>query len=622
MKTTHELYKYALALLLAVMGGVNVWGQNYRNVHVGHKAGMWYDDNYQRTYTRIDSDDVPDTFDEANRMIEHNGHSYQNTHTYEVDIYVNSNTRVNLSLPSQQNNNGDNNSLEYYQRWYNYDTDDDITYGSITPINDAGTVVSNRGVQFANGLLGGTYFNRTPLWRVRYNVPTDFSGITIACDASRYRDLINNRYRFTEPTLSNRNIFRIRPASEIKEAIQTATEAGRYYEEYEIHLPATRISSKAEVAALRMAARNYFKPGDNETNAPALICEADDVQLSDFNGNPNTGIYSISGDDRVIFYTYSNKGDGDVAYIYVKNGNYNVAKYTLIFEDNTHGLTQSAVEAIEREGSENPLYYRTNDFLENNYINLSTMDFDYTTTTSGLQDKRYYPYPIDWTYSSYGFYANDDLVQGYGNVPEWGEYAITNYFYSSAGGGTELPGSDYHLFVDASDKPGTIVKVPVRGNQLCAGAMLYVTAWVKNQAWGANYSEASLVFVLIGVKDGVETEIYRHATGQVPKTNGNVGDWHQIYFTYPNGNEVYDTYLLQLDNNCANSTGGDMCIDDIRIYMNPLHVEGRTVTPICKDDVAATIQLRLDYELMIGRVGLEDATNNNNVQIESTTAHY
>ena len=95
-------------------------------IRVVHKRGMWYDDDYQRDYPRRDGGNMPDTFDEDDEaggeqgMISYNGISYQNTHVYEADIYVNDGSSVKLSLPSQINNDGDNNSLKYYQRWYDY----------------------------------------------------------------------------------------------------------------------------------------------------------------------------------------------------------------------------------------------------------------------------------------------------------------------------------------------------------------------------------------------------------------------------------------------------------------------------------------------------------------------
>ena len=602
-------------------------------IRVVHKRGMWYDDDYQRDFPRRDGGNMPDTFDEDEEageeqgMISHNGILYQNTHVYEADIYVNANSSVRLSLPSQINNDGDNNSLEYYQRWYDYNTDGKIETGSITPINQYGNAQNNRAVEYVNGLMGGSRLNNTPVWRVRYDVPSDFDSVTIACDASRYTDISwNSEGNLVEPTLSNRNIFRIKNAEEIKREIQEETQAGEYYEEYEIHFPARRISNKPEVVALRMAARNYFKPEDYGANAAVLdITSEGGVTLStrQLGGDNHINGVGDAADARVIEFTYNDKLDGERAYIYVKNGNYNVARFALVFDINTEGLTQTQVENIESNQS-HALYKRTNAFMEANYINLSTMNFDYTTVTEGLQDRDYYPYPMDWAYSSYGFYANDDnQIKGDYGFPEWGEYAIMSSFNSLSGGGEPLQGSRYHLFVDASDKPGTIMKMEVEGERLCPSAMLYVTAWIKNQAWGGGHSEASLIFVLKGVdENGEEAVIFRHATGQIPKQSesSNIGDWHQIYFSYPNGDKVYSKYILQLDNNCTNSTGGDICLDDIRFYMNPLEVEGQTVVPVCSDDVLATIQLRLNYEQMLGRVGLENT--NNSEKVEATIAYY
>ena len=42
MKTTHELYKYALAVLLALAGGANVWGQRTGNQYTDAGSGGDY----------------------------------------------------------------------------------------------------------------------------------------------------------------------------------------------------------------------------------------------------------------------------------------------------------------------------------------------------------------------------------------------------------------------------------------------------------------------------------------------------------------------------------------------------------------------------------------------------
>lgn len=619
MKITN-IYKTTAALIFLMEAALwpvaEAWGQTT----ITHKTagGLWYTNFYQNKYPRTEFEDPldprNDTFDDSDegKTITVNGHVYQKTHTYEMTMYVNSGQDVYLALPSQINGNGDNNSLTYYQRWYDFDQDALITTGSIVPVNQYGYVQNNRGSNYSNGLMGGKFLgnDKTPIWRVRYTAPNNFSSIRIACDASRYTDIgqIQKRRR-EEPTLSNRAIFTVKNASEIKNALPSSS-SDQYYEEYEIHFPTKRISSNTpEQVTLSMDARNYFKWGDDGANAAALSISV--------NGKIQLDISSISGEDRVIPFTYTERQDGEEATIMVRNGNYNVARFRLIFDANTHGLTQSKITDAEKIPAE-----RTNTYMINHgYANLNTMNFDYKNV-SNIQNKELFPYPINWEYSSYAFYGNDNHNAGADDyTPEWGEYSITNYFDGYSGGGSELPGSTYHLFVDASDKPGTIAKIPFRA-PLCAGATMYVTAWIKNQAWYETNADASLIFVLKGVNaDGTEDVIYRHASGQIPKRRGtNIGDWHQIYFSYVNGSKRYETYLLQLDNNCANSTGGDMCIDDIRVYMNPLGISGQTVEPVCQDDAMAKIRLSLNYELMLKRIGLEDETDKG--KATATKAYY
>lgn len=645
MKRNYGIIRKVAAAVcaLGMMTGT-AWGQ-YSDYRIKHKAGQWYDTgrgSYQSTYPRTERDpnnpyaEGMDTFDDTGGL---DNKGYQKTHEYIEYIYTNPDRTITFWMPSQESTAG-NNAFNYktYQRWYNYETDENVNNLS---------AVGATGYRFSNGLVGGNFISnggRNPysdnfnaqVWKVQYQVPLNFEEIQIACDASRYGDaeLESSNYggTLTEPTLSTRCIFIIRNAGEIKQEIANKTREGKYLEEYEIHYPTERLNAYTpEVVALSMNARNYFVERDYGANAGELTVTAEgNIDINIDRNNPDRwNRVTLSGEERIIFFNYTTRSDGERATITVKNGNYNVARFTIIFDDNTKGLTESEVEKIERigENENNPSYTRTNDFFERNYINLNTMDFEYVQTTSGLYGKDYYPYPINWGYNTYGFFANqDNRADRNPDLPQSAEYAIMQGFSESNNSdedipwGQELDGSDYHLYVDASDKPGTIAKVPFR-QPLCAGAMMYVTAWIKNQGWGGSGTDdAGLVFILKGVKGGVEQEIYRHASGQIPRVSTRTSYWHQIYFSYPNGNTIYDSYLLQIDNNCASSRGGDIALDDIRIYMNPLSVNAYTTEPVCKDDVMAKVRLELHYDLLLGRVGLTNETSSEN--IKSTTAYY
>ena len=107
----------------------------------------------------------------------------------------------------------------------------------------------------------------------------------------------------------------------------------------------------------------------------------------------------------------------------------------------------------------------------------------------------YYPYPLEWGYSSYAFFdvslktdfdGSTSNNSNYGNQPfvEWGSYAITNSYvgYNDmvnlkgstpdpylGGRGEEGDKSEYFLYVDAADLTGSIVTLPFAVN-LCRGS--------------------------------------------------------------------------------------------------------------------------------------------------------
>ena len=441
----------------------------------------------------------------------------------------------------------------------------------------------------------------------------------VACDQSNYTDvtLPTDGTTMYEPTLSQRAIFEIHNASEIKATLADCT-GDKYYENYTIHFPTVRISNNTvEQVALNMPAQNYFCSGENGDAAGALsynIEYPENQSNQDFLGRGNgynagggsTGTkYNITGDDRIVPFTYEDEktiNDGDIAYINVTKQvggtTYNIAQFTLIFDENTEGLTKSVIDRLQ---SNDARYFRTNDYMEaQGYELLTKMNLDYENIEVN-RNTDYFPYPMDWTYSSYGFYTKDGVKHSAN--PQWGEYAITKSLVWGTDDGTAPLNPDgYHLFVDANERPGTICTLPFR-ERLCPGAMLYVTMWISSRNNDTNQCDASVIFVLKGVNaDGTQDIIYRKASGQIPYR---AGEWHQLYFTYPSGENSYEQYVLQIENNCANTRGADFCIDDIRVYMNPLDVEGHTVEPVCSSDAEAQVELSLDYDLLLNRLGME-----------------
>lgn len=341
-----------------------------------------------------------------------------------------------------------------------------------------------------------------------------------------------------------------------------------------------------------------------------------------------------------------------------------VARYNLTFKEESRLLTQTQVSQENAKG--NSAYeYRMPDYLKENYELLTELNFDFDDAVAekyGLS--QCYPFPLGWNSSTYGFYdggvEEGDFTGPTGShCPEWGYYGIlnsyvecrdkdgsnwgwTDYTYNAPDDADPIRynskgnQSTYHLYADVSDRPGVIARLPF-DRKLCPGTELFVTAWVKCARGDDSANNAAALFSIMGVKDrGVGTSstkdytpIYRYQTGQIPATyrndgglagkipgfeerNGTTGgnnDWLQVYFSFINTNsDDYDSYILQIDNNSASTNGGDIYIDDIRVYVMSPNAKVTQLEATCTNDRTLT-NIELDWEQLLSRLGYNETTN-------------
>ena len=657
MKRQNIYKQIALSLLLLVGMAGTAWGQEeenkktYNNVTITHKksGGIWYSETYKRTHSRSESGTaadewLKDTFDEkGDTTLTANGSTIiiQKTHEYRDTIYMFAEETRELILPDIMvpSSGTTHLSLYNYQRWYDYTTDG--TSGNISIVNEDNSR-GGCGYKFANGLVGGTFLmDPQPtsypydngIYRVNFTMPSSPSsdGYIIACDASNYTDVTKptstaEGTEMEEPTLSQRAIFVILPASVIQGKLKTDA----WFQDDTIHFPTKSVGKTDEQVALAMAARNYRTSENDDSGLNCSITypetgNKDFLTLSDDSKN-------ISGNTRKISFTYkdndSGPQDGDIAYIEVTKETgesaYKIARFTLIFDDNTEALTQEEVKEAEANKGDSELYFRTNAYLDSAYTLLTKLDLDYTNVSSS-DNSKFYPYPMNWEFGSYAFYtkASGSGVK-YTDNPQWGEYAITSTFPFAEGNPTLLPDSKYHLYVDANEYPGTICTVPFR-EELCPGASLYVTYWMMSTANNKVQCDASVIFVLKGIEeDGTKTVIHRQASGQIPYNraittipsgNNQIYEgaplWNQLYFTFVNGvgDKKFVSYELEMQSNNANTNGADCIIDDIRVYMqNPTaHVEQQKLT--CGE--STRLRMDLNWDQLLKRLGLQETTKSN-----------
>lgn len=512
----------------------------------------------------------------------------------------------------------------------------------------------------------------------------------VACDLSGYTDFSSTndtpdgngdetvkdffvKNDYYEPTLTHRVIYYL-VGVESNRTLPSEPEV------YEIDFPAYTLPNRSnELVALPMDARSYYAG----TNANSLT-----VSIS----NNTAGIYLLSGnaenlvnstsadsiyldgDDRSIFFRMPNQEGSDKSR-YVNNLTSNptatinvkvagtgttVLQFKLNFRNESRLLTQTMVERLDQQqdlkgttwGS---LRARTPDSLSRANILLTELNFDYETSIATGTGSRFYPYPLAWESNSYGFYdgtAGNGFIGGGAKnyyYPEYGSYSLlrskngyveTDSNWGWRGGfvpasvpdsllkNSDGNSSTYHLFVDASDRPGLIARLPFE-EDLCSGSVLYVSAWVKTARWNNTSANAAVLFTIMGVdKDGNYTPIYRHQTGQIPATYGRMNEfglshpgsdkneWMQTYFSFVNSNDqTFDHYVLQIDNNSPSTQGGDIYIDDIRVYISRPMAEVKQLEMACTDE-RTRMYLKIDWDRFCRRAGnVPEGTGTGNLGI-------
>lgn len=373
------------------------------------------------------------------------------------------------------------------------------------------------------------------------------------------------------------------------------------------------------------------------------VTNADDKKSSYRNYQQSESL-TISGENRVIQFAYPTTNDNGTQSVLNNNSTatilvtktvggttYNIARYKLRFVADTRLLTQTQLSEIENGTikDETMKYYqfRTPEYLEEHYQLLTSLNWDYdpNVAANSKGQKEYYPFPMAWDHSSYSFFdgapAEDFVKVSYDMPsPEWGYYAIMNDFvedisWAKNDKASLLPKSTYHLYVDASDRPGVIANLAFK-ETLCRGSELFVTAWVKSAGYSEGTPDAGMLFTINGVEaDGAKVPLYSHSTSQIRRTDyldsqisgcgSGTNEWLQVYFSFINeGDVTYESYELQVSNNSESTQGGDMYLDDVRVYLaKPTpHVSQKEYTCI---NERTLMNFYLDWGQLSERLGFD-----------------
>lgn len=375
---------------------------------------------------------------------------------------------------------------------------------------------------------------------------------------------------------------------------------------------------------------------------------------------PNNGKLENANGKKVIFKVYTNSDSQSNG---KRAGRFLVAKYEITFLDEVDAM-------LFKDVIGNKTIHRSPEYLNEHFGNpVAQLTFDddlsiFKRPDNGSVQSNTCGFPLPWDQVSYAYYPVRNKIQNNNDDAAWGEYALIRIFQYGFGNDDTEPifhdmaatYSNYYknlydnaseedkpkykddydtyygtsgksgamVYIDSSEKPGDIASLVFDGN-LCPGSKMYCSAWIASGNDNASASPASVIMDLVGVKeDGSETKIYSYCPGQVmgryyyhdtgttwiPEQNKDYdGGWQQIFFSFSDtSGATYTKYLLRVRNNCMNSAGGDILIDNIKVYISRANVEVTQAAPVCGTAINF-MTIEANFNTLLNTMGVKNGVN-------------
>lgn len=430
--------------------------------------GMAYSQTFRHYEGIANKDGDYEVIDAVNECLR------QKTHVVHYYIALPSGGSKDLSLPfSGYSGNGTNLEPRGYFRWYNYDTDK--ASAQLKACSASGKLQSmkdSRGVD--KGLIAYNLSsppNRNLVGAV-YTRPADdsWSGETIACDVSRYKDGCNGTFTH-EPTLSIRYIFHIMPAEKMaddikKKLLETGIARDYSYEDGKGVSAGLKDASASMTLRLNQSdvTNYYFHPMDNINNHHVFAeDEAHKIKESDFKSSVVQASYvqwRVYNSDRTQWALYTHKSATDARFFdlslsTINGGNWSnldnqrvTRKQTFKYGDRIYVVALAAsssgqmcpianftcqlwnqypmtADELKAKGQNT----RLNSYLEDHYRSVNTVSFDdddeeQTLLAPTSPDDNQARLPSKWSKRSYGFVYRDLIGNNFRHSPIHGEYGL------------------------------------------------------------------------------------------------------------------------------------------------------------------------------------------------------
>lgn len=617
-------------------------------------------------------------------MVKHpyTGKWIQHTPQYEETIYAMAGQDLKIVMPNSYTSEAQS-SAKFYQRFYNFQTDGLLTENAATngtfSFNNNATVRKEMRVYEgvaaapAGGWLFGNRWNNQMVSKFNFKTPTTFTDtIMIGVDHSDFTDIgdMGMFGNLTEPTLTQRLVYYIHPASEMVEKLSSCT-GDKYLEVKSISFPTIwhgQNMNKADLnaVALDLQLKNYF------TNATKVPVSKDfEITIDDGGTGITLATDSFkSNTDRFISFNYPDGGVvnnyKNTAYIYVKSNGKNIAKFILDFVPNTELRPWKDIMG-RADMRRSPIY------LEEHAILMEQMNFDRhynsiktdrstwpvgdVTAINGIEEDRYVssydqfnPYPLNFDQTSFAAYYPNAVWGQYSvmksvRIPSWTDVRsfkdinqLYHDHYTKEGNVIQTDkykGNGYFMYIDASNFPSSVATLNI-DEELCDGTTIHFSGWVSAMAASTSTSDAPgyLLFSIVGKKsDGTQETIESFCPGPIRADamdyNGTrvTADtynnelwgkdsrsiWQQFAFSFvirPEMAVKYSSYALKIDNYCSMTTGGDMMVDDVRLYIQKAVPDIMQNVPVCNAGELSSLEVYTTFEQLLDAVDKTEVTTN------------
>ena len=436
---------------------------------------------------------------------------------------------------------------------------------------------------------------------------TNGAAHTMACDVSAYTDYTiwtsQNGVRIDsimEPTLSYRQLFHLRPASEMADTLTARSSREQYLEEYSYQAPINR--------TIPLTPQYQYR--QTSTTPLSELCYF--YKDNDIIKRVTNAYWSGGGTDKGEYLEVLSSQPGTQTYtLTANNGELLLAKFTVQFKDNHY----------DNQGPNycgpSPLII-SKERIRNEYKILANIDFNYTDSTKmvPLSDGNYYyNQPLDWEESTYGFvYPTGNLASDYyvraatqGVFPFYGEYCLVNrvnkswsneaYVNAEQHGGAN---NGFALYVDGTTEPGLVASISTDA-VICSGQTMYCSAWFCNPSSKGHEGAVPIFRCNVQGRERIDEKTWGEwqdagvfFVGAIDKASG----WKQINFPIESAH-TYDATRVSIYNFATAGSANDFMVDDICLYASHLPIaayQGKMACRSVEDTItSAAAVLRLDY---------------------------